>query len=312
MKRAVQETSRVLTLFLLTSSLLIACGGGGKDGTTDVGENGLAGGEKDTASSSGKKAGGGKTFYQVPTPDQMFSIITRYDEKPDKKLLLDPKYAKDLVNSNEQALHLGVYSTDLAYTSAFGMGQKALKYFKTVRSLGDKLNVSSAFSDETMKRIEKSVGKKDSLQNISRDTYLEAFKYLEKNDRGETLALLVAGGWTEALYLSVNMVETYDKKDPMVQYIADQYYSFKNLRLFMKKHDDKKSVKEMLKKMRGLQVAYKGVKSKSAGSSKLQEKGGKNVLSGGSKLELTKKDLKKIRKEANALRGKIVGEGKES
>ena len=309
MKRAIHGMSRMLFLFTITSSLLFACGEGKKraDGK-NVKE--LAAKKKDTASSEGNKKVGDKTFYQVPTPDQMFSIISRIDKDPSKGVLLDTKHAQDIVSSSEQALHLGVYSTDLAYASAFGMGPKALDYFKTVRSLGEQLNVSSAFSRSTIKKIEKSVGKQDSLQNISRETYLDAFKYLERNDRGETLSLLVAGGYTEALYLSLKMVDSYDKKDPMLQYIADQYYGFKNLQLFMEKYNDSKAVRKALKKMQGLQVAFRGLRTKGSKTSELEQKDGKKVLSGGKKLQLGKKDLEKIREEAYKLRNSILAMSK--
>ncbi|MFB6259032.1 MAG: hypothetical protein ABEH38_10080 [Flavobacteriales bacterium] len=303
-KRMIDQL-RSLALFVLLPSLMFACGGGAKK------KDGNGGFDQDTLSKTGEQAksdtskAGTETFYRVPTPGHMLSIFERYDKEPKEELLLDPGIAKNLVGSDQRAIHLGVYTTDLAYTSVFGLGQKSLSYFKTVRTLGDKLDVSSAFSKETLERIKKNIGK-DSLKNISRETYMEAFNYLERNDRGETLALLVAGGWTEALYLSVNMVDKYEKGDPMIQYVADQDASFKNLRMFLKKHKKNERVAKLLDQMQGLKKAYDALE-KRGGTSKMDEgKGGKMVLSGGSSLKIDKKGLKKIRKEANALRSKVV------
>ncbi len=284
--------------------LFIACGGGNKD-DGDSGKDTFTQEAKEDSAQKKEKGGRKKTFHRVPTPGHMLTVFERYDQEPSEKLLLDPDKGKDLVNSDQQALHLGIYSTDLAYTSVYGMGSKALSYFKRVRELGDKLEISSAFDEETIKKIEKNVGKSDSLKDISKDTYIEAFEYLEKNDRGKTLALLVAGGWTEALYLSVNMIDEYRADDPMVQYIADQKVSFKNLRKFMKEHKENESVAKLLERMQGLKEAFAQIQEE-GGSSKMEEKEGKKVLSGGGSRKIDQNTLELIRKEANSLREDLV------
>ena len=42
---------------------------------------------------------------------------------------------------------------------------------------------------------------------LSNDTYFQAYSYLEENERGSTLALIVLGGWIESLYIMTNLGE---------------------------------------------------------------------------------------------------------
>lgn len=292
-------------VILLLSFLIGACSSGEKkkDETFKGGDKEQKE-KKDT--SSGKQV-----FHQVPTPDRIFGILADHDGTPDESLLLDTEASQELVNKNEQALHLGIHSTDLAYASVFDMGQRALEHFKAVQELAEELDLSSAYDEEAIKKFEKQIGDADSLQNISRDTYLDAFHYLEKNDRGETLALLVAGGWNEALYLSVEMIESYDPEDPIVQYVADQYYSYQQVMLFLDRYTEDETVAKLRKKMERLGDAFEQME-KEEHDSKMQKQEGKMVLKGGSDIQMSEEDLQRIREIVRDLRADFVGKTKES
>jgi hypothetical protein len=299
--RPIQRSARILPiLFILT-----ACGSGDR---TDEGsgksfsETEQQKEEEKAGSERSKK----RTFFGVPTPHQMLKLLESYDHEPAMDELLDPASAKESVNSDHRAVLLGIYSTDLAYASVFGSGDKSLDYFRTVRELGDELDVSSAFDKETVRKIEKAVGSSDSLKDISKGTYLEVFRYLERNERGKTLALMVAGGWTEALYLSVEMVDGYEKEDPAMDYIAQEKASFQNVRSFMKKYEEHESVGALLERMEGLKKAYRSLERVEGEASKMEEEGGKMVVSGGSSLKLDRKGLERIRKEVRSLRKAMV------
>lgn len=301
-----QRFRRNCSFFVLLFPLFFfACGGNeDKEGSDNEGFTGAEAEKEDTSKT--KKGGSKTTFYGVPTPHQMLSMLEGYDKEASKEHLLETKKVEDAVSSDHKAMLLGIYSTDLAYTSVFGMGQVSLDYFKTVRQLGEDLEVSSAFDQETIEKIEESVGSQDSLTNISKDTYLEAFDYLERNERGKTLALLVAGGWTEALYLSVNMVDEYEKGDPAIDYIAQEKEGLKNVMKFMEQYEENGSVAELLDRMKGLRKAYDALEESGGTSEMKKDEGGGMVLSGGSSVKISEEDLNKIRKEVKALRKEMV------
>lgn len=300
------RSSGTALLVPLLSILLFSCGGDEEKKTDEEFK-----GDTEEKEQEKKGEGGKRIFHQVPTPDQIFGILADHDGEANKDLLLDTEGYDELVSKEEQALHLGLHSTDMAYASVFDMGQEALEHFKVVQELGDELDLTSAFDEEAIERFEEKVGDADSLQNISRDTYLDAFKYLEKNDRGETLALLVAGGWTEALYLSVEMIEEHDEEDPIVQYVADQYHSYKQVMLFLGQYTENETVGKVRKKMERLGEAFEGMEKKES-ESEMKQGDGKMVLSGGTELRMSKEDLERIREIVKDLRKDFIGNSKES
>lgn len=284
--------------------ILSACGSSDR---TDEGKSFSETEEEKKEEKEGEKRDKKRTFFGVPTPHQMLKLLESYDREPAMDELLDPARAKESVSSDHRAVLLGIYSTDLAYASVFGGGDKSLDYFKTVRELGDELDVSSAFDEETVRKIEKAVGSSDSLKDISKGTYLEVFRYLERNERGKTLALMVAGGWTEALYLSVEMVDGYEEDAPAMDYIAQEKASFENVRSFMKKYEEHESVSAILERMKGLKKAYRSLEREDGEASEMKkEEGGGMVLSGGSSVKLDRKGFERIRKEVRSLRKAMV------
>ncbi len=306
------QCSRLFRLVLMTALvplLLLGCQSGSKKEEDDTGLTQMDTTAAEDQEERDKGKEGKAVYYQVPAPDELFQIIDRYKEEPQEDLLNDPAAHQDYVGKKSKALNFGIYSTDLAYSSIFDMGPKALEYFKVVEKLGNELEISSAFSEETMKTIEKNLGNSDSLASVSKETYIKAYEYLEKNDRGGTLAMVVAGGSIEALYLLTHMVDekSFDPEDKMVQRIAEQKLLLENLKGFMKKYEGEKLVASTLKDMEPVFDAFTALKEEGEGADLKEGKGDRPVLGGGNKILITKKEFLSIREKVSTLRNSITG-----
>jgi hypothetical protein len=178
-------------------------------------------------------------FYRVPTPDELFKFIKSASDKPAMHLLNDPGNVDTYVDNKTKALNFGIYSTDLAYSSSFdSQGSDILKYYSCIRKLGEDLNISSAFSGPIVDRIEQNLDQGDSLLSISKETYYNAYDYLEQNDRGPTLALVIAGGWIESIFIVTKLIDGYSADNPTIDRMADQRLPLENLILFLQKYED--------------------------------------------------------------------------
>ena len=91
-----------------------------------------------------------ETFFQVPSPGEMLTFIKMVGGKNNKNtsFLNSPDNAKNYSDNKAKALNFGIYSCDLSYCSIFDIGADALKYFKTVKQMGDQIGVSSAIKPE--------------------------------------------------------------------------------------------------------------------------------------------------------------------
>ncbi len=228
-----------------------------------------------------------ETFFQVPSPGEMLTFIKTIGGKNNKNtsFLNNPDNQKNYTDAKLKALNFGIYSCDLSYCSIFQIGAEAVKYFKTVKQLGDQIGVSSAVKPEVVKRLNDNVGNPDSLSVITDDVYFSSFETLESGKQGPTLSLVVAGGWLESMYIATNLTK-FEEKSPIVERLADQKYTLDNLIEFLKKYESDANVASVLADFKGLQAEFARIGEKDATPLKSTEKGAK-VLAGGKDLVMT-------------------------
>jgi hypothetical protein len=239
-----------------------------------------------------------ETFFQVPSPGEMLTFIKMVGGKNNKNItfLNPPSNEKNYTDAKSKALNFGIYSCDLSYCSIFEIGSEALKYFKTVKGLGDQIGVSTAINPEVLKRLEANIGVPDSLAVITDDVYFASFERLEDSQQGPTLALVVAGGWIESMYIATKLAK-YEDQSPVIDRLADQKYTLENLLEFLKKHESDPNVAEVKADFDGLLAEFNKISEKDAKSGKNAD-GKTATLGGGTQLVITEPVYK-------ALAGKI-------
>jgi hypothetical protein len=222
--------SALLFLSAITAFSLSSCGGGEKTEDTDSVDS--------TKTEEPKTGPVSETFFQVPSPGEMLTFIKMVGGKNNKNIsfLNSPANEKNYTDNKLKSLNFGIYSCDLSYCSIFEIGSESLKYFKTVKMMGDQIGVSTAIKPEVLKRLESNISSPDSLAVITDDVYFSSFEALEDSKQGPTLALVVAGGWLESIYIAINLAK-YEPNSPVIERLADQKYTLENLIEFLKKHE---------------------------------------------------------------------------
>lgn len=243
-----------------------------------------------------------ETFFQVPSPGEMLTFIKMVGGKNNKNtsFLNSPDNAKNYSDNKAKALNFGIYSCDLSYCSIFDIGADALKYFKTVKQMGDQIGVSSAIKPEIMKRLEGNVGNSDSLAVITDDVYFQSFETLDNSGQGTTLALVVAGGWIESLFIATNLSK-YEANSPVVERLADQKYTLENLVEFLKKHEADPNVASVKTDFEGLLAEFGKIEQKDISATAKDEKG-KKIMGGGTQLVMSEALYKAIVEKIKTIR----------
>jgi len=278
---------------LAASLMLVSCGGDKTEGGDEM--SGV-----DTLKTETQTEQITETFFQVPSPGEMLTFIKMVGGKNNKNVtfLNSPDNQKNYTDNKSKALNFGIYSCDLSYCSIFEIGSEALKYFKTVKQLGDQIGVSSAISPEVLKRLEGNISNPDSLSVITDDVYFTSFETLEKSKQGPTLSLVVAGGWIESLYIATSLAK-YDAKSPVVERLADQKYTLDNLIEFLKKYESDANVASVATQFTELQAEFNKIGEKDAAVSADKTK---HVLGGGKDLTITAEQYKAIVDKIKAIR----------
>lgn len=157
------------------------------------------------------------------------------------KLLIDAGagYILDLCNRTEnsgkyislksKALNLGVYGADLSYAATYNQTQETMQYLEVSAKLIDELQISTAFNQTLVERVENNLDNVDSLIVIITDSFYETYEYLQVNEQDKLSLLVIAGSWIEALYISTQISIISSDNKQIVEIISDQRSSLVEL-----------------------------------------------------------------------------------
>jgi hypothetical protein len=240
-------------------------------------------------------------YISVPAPDEMFSFMKAIGGAGKSTTHLNnPDNYKNYVDTKSKALNFGIYATDFLYCSTFDYGAEGLKYFMTVKKLGDDLGISGVISESMGDRIKKNMGKNDSLMDISNTLYFSAISELEKSDKASVLSMLIVGGWIESLNLVTNMVPKFKAGDPAIDRIAEQKYTLDNLLGFLDKYKSDENVASVITQLNELKAVFDQLKEESTAGA-VAAKGNKKVLGGGTQITITEEQYKAISEKVKSI-----------
>ncbi|MGB6037209.1 MAG: hypothetical protein WBG42_13130 [Cryomorphaceae bacterium] len=188
---------RVVPIVLISCVLLFAAACGEKSVEKSENAQSLA---LDSAKSSIVNVSG--ELFSIPSPIQTAMLIQKSEAEYRPELLSEASRYRNFETNAQKAMNLGVFGTDMAYSSLYQDGQKALSYFKALDNLAKDLGISSAISPELVKRLGANADNPDSLVYLTGRFYEEGDAYLKKNERYDIASMIILGGWIESSYLT--------------------------------------------------------------------------------------------------------------
>ena len=245
--------------------------------------------------------------YSVPTPNELFAVIRETGVLYDGTILNSPENIEKYSSKKIQALNFGVYFTDLAFASSFSENASILSFFGTIKVLSDDLGISNALDAAIYEKVEANLENDDadSLLFLSNDTYFQAYSYLEENERGSTLALIVLGGWIESLYIMTNLGE-YEEGSNLIARIGEQKLTVGNLMGFMMKYQDDSNVAEVMEELADIEQLFWSFEEKEGDDVTTAQEGDVYVLSGGSTIMVSAEQYEELKELVAALRKEII------
>ena len=292
-------TKSKLTLItaIAMSGMIISCGGGDDNGA----ETQVTTDNVDTVETPKED----NKHYQIPTPNEFFSVIKEVGGTSRPDLMNPVANSENYLDNKSKALNFGVYSADLAYASCYEISQSALEYFKAVEKMGDELDISAAFDESVFARIEENLTNGDSLVTISNETYFDAYNYLEENERGHILALVIGGGWIESMHIVMNLAGKYSDNNALIQRIAQQGHTLNNVIEFMRKYADDPDVGMTIAEFEQVQMIYETLEVTEAEIS-TETSGDQMMFSGNGEFKFNKENYTDMFNKVKELRTKII------
>ena len=170
-----------------------------------------------------------KIYFNVPSTMKTAYILKKAGASYDASFPLNPNKANDDFTTEQQALLLGIYGSDLNYTIVSNKNQESIYYLNSINSLGEKLGLGNILNQEMKNRIEKNVNSKDSMQVIITDLFWKIEQSLNEDGRSRIGALIVTGGWIEGLYVATQIAIKMPENIKIKSIICQQKFSSKDV-----------------------------------------------------------------------------------
>jgi len=185
--------------FIIISSFLASCGSEQKSAVQEpVVETEAEMTEADLAQADAM-------IQNMPSPIEMAILVKHAGGEYNASLLNDVKKLDSYLTNGKKTINMGIYSSDVGYTSLYKQTQETVFYLNNVRKLSDDIGLSDAFDQAMFDRVETNIENRDSLLQILSSSYDMANQYLKENNRMNTSVLMIAGGWIESMYLAANL-----------------------------------------------------------------------------------------------------------
>ena len=189
----------------------------------------------------------------MPSPIEMAILVKHAGGEYNSSLLNDVRNLDNYVTNGKKTINMGIYSSDVGYTSLYKQTQETVFYLNNVRKLSDAIGLSDAFDQSMFDRVEANIENRDSLLQILSSSYDLANEYLKENNRMNTSVLMIAGGWIESMYLAANLGADGGRPEPIISLrLLEQEQVLKKIVVAMRMVNDDPLVQEFADKLEKL------------------------------------------------------------
>ena len=194
--------------------------------------------------------------YPLPGPFELYQKLEYIGASYLGKVLNPIDNIDKYYTEKNKALNLGTYAADLSYVSTYNKKQEIQLYSHNLKSLMDDLNVNINFTDFYAEDMKQKLENKDSLVNIVTNVYYKAYKEMAKNGDPSLAALMLAGIWTEGLYIASHISDNTFANTEIVKIIFDQKTSLNIVLDMLNKTKVNEMTNSLIKALENVKAMY--------------------------------------------------------
>ncbi len=194
-------------------------------------------------------------FYNMYLSVEMSTLFDAAGAVFNENLLNSTDNITDYTTSAKKAMNLGVYAVDLSYSKVFEQVETAGKFFNAMQKLAEELGIPADYFENTARRFDRNINDKDSLIKIANEVYMATDSYLKDNERYSAAAQIILGGWTEAVYIAIDIAKS-TRDFEIIERLAEQKYSLSNLMDMLQNYESDAVIAEYLVKLKALKVVF--------------------------------------------------------
>jgi hypothetical protein len=245
-------------------------------------------------------------FYHMYLPNEMYKVFEKAGAVYTPEILNPVENVNRYESSFKGALNLGVFGVDLSYNKMFGQNQKTLLYFTVIHKLSQQLGIPDNQFSMALKKMERNITNKDSLTKYATDIYVSTNHFLNENDRQSTAALIITGGWIEAVYIAAKIANDNPDNEEIIQRIAFQKYSLRSLISLLNNFQKDPNVARYLLELKTLKRAFDKFEIYYEPGDLEIDTINKMIRANKIDMNLQKKDVREIKSMIFAIRNDVV------
>lgn len=163
-----------------------------------------------------------ETTSSLPTPFRVAAMFKRAELKYLPGITYSTEKVSQYSTKFQLAQIMGVYSADMAYSVLNKQTNEGQMYLKTVREVGNKINLSKVFDQSNLfDRFNANMENEDSIGAIVADIQYSTDMQLEENQQNELYGVIFAGAWIESMYIAGEVYKK-DENENVVQALFEQ------------------------------------------------------------------------------------------
>lgn len=167
--------------------------------------------------------------YEIPLNVDLYNFLYENEIKYQEAALSLINMKESYISDISRAINLGIYTSDLAYSTIYSYSQNSLNYFEASRYLANELGFNTGFDEFYFTRLENNASNHDSIKFIAEESYWKACNFLDEQNKNNILPFVVYGGWIETLYLMVIADNELNDNQIIKNQIFNQKSTLKNV-----------------------------------------------------------------------------------
>lgn len=246
-------------------------------------------------------------LFSLPSPYQISLLLEQSGIPYNKDILHTTRKASDYVDNFSKAVNFGIYGADLGYINIYRQTQDAASYFAVLKIISQDIGLYNAMDKPTVERIEANIENRDSLLLIVSNTYRKIDNYLKSNDRENTGALILAGGWVESIYILTQQIQA-NPNEELMSRISEQKRPLENLiKLLVPYSNESKDFYFLVDRLIDLAYTFDEIENKYTYLPPVTNSKKKlTVVKSKSELVMNKKQLDAITEKVSIIRQHII------
>lgn len=251
-------------------------------------------------------------FYSMPSPLEVAMILKESGETYNPELMNPLNNTSRYVTTKSRALNLGIYTTDLSYSSLYDQTQTTIDYINAAKKMAEGLGIMHAIDNNTIDRLEANVNNRDVILDIISETILSSSSFFKENDREAISTIILIGGWVEGLYIATRLAEDNPTQqqinsNELIARIADQKLALNTIMKLRNKNKSNEHLASVMSDIEELQNIYDKITIETSKVVPVKDTAtGVTTLKSETSITMTPEIYKQLKEKIDVIRTKFI------